>query len=355
MSRKVKIENFDPNGIGLRNGHFIGLPFSEEEASMVMLSVPWDVTVSYQAGTSTGGDNILSVSTQLDLYDAEVKNAWKMGLYLRPSNATWLRKNNSLRGKSNVLIEEMELGEVMAESPHLQDLQAEINEACEELRQWVFDESQQLLQQNKLVGIIGGEHSVPLGFLEALAAKYEDFGVLQIDAHMDLREAYEGFTHSHASIFYNALKIPQLSKLVQVGIRDYCEEEVNRVAASEKRIVVFYDADIRQAQFEGFNFHITCQRIVAELPMNVYISFDIDGLDPKLCPNTGTPVPGGLEFSEAMYLIKMVVDSGRKIIGFDLSEVAGLGNEWDGNVGARVAYRLANFMGKSHGLEKENE
>jgi agmatinase len=224
-------------------------------------------------------------------------------------------------------------------------LQNEVNYNSEIVNNWVYDNSKLQLENNKLVGLIGGDHSVPLGFLKALAEKYNDFGVLQIDAHLDLRESYEGFTYSHASIFYNALKIKEITKLVQVGIRDYCEEEVQKTKIEKQRVVVFYDQQLKEGIFAGVNWSTHCDLIVTQLPENVYISFDIDGLNPTLCPETGTPVPGGLDYWEAVYLLKKIVESGRKIIGFDLCEVGN--NDWDANVGARLVYKMCNLMGKS--------
>jgi agmatinase len=202
-----------------------------------------------------------------------------------------------------------------------------------------------------MVGLLGGDHSTPLGFLRALSEKYERFGILQIDAHADLRKAYEGFTYSHASIMYNALKLPSVSRLIQVGIRDFCEEEQDVINRSRGRISTFFDEDLKAWRYKGETWDALCNSIIKELPANVYISFDIDGLDPKLCPNTGTPVAGGLEFQEAIYLIKKVAQS-RKIIGFDLCEVAPGQNDWDANVGARLLYNLCNWMAVSQGKLK---
>lgn len=345
-TRAEKIQNFDPNGVGLRNGHFIGLPFEEADAQIVLLPVPWDVTVSYGAGTATGPANILEASTQLDLLDPDVPDAWKMGLYMRPSDAEWLHRSEALRPGAERYIEQLEAGQ-----PTDQATLDHINQACEELRAWVQSETAALLEQGKLVGVVGGEHSVPLGFLQALAERHGAFGVLQIDAHMDLRKAYEGFTYSHASIFYNALQLPQITQLTQVGIRDYCEEEV-AFAKQSGRCTIFYDHDLQRQQFCGKNWSSLCGDILETLPEQVYISFDIDGLQPQLCPNTGTPVPGGLEFQQALYLLGQVVESGRQITGFDLCETAGRPHEWDANVGARILYKLANLMGKSQGLPK---
>ena len=120
---------------------------------------------------------------------------------------------------------------------------------------------------------------------------------------------------------------------------------------TETDMITFYDNYLKKEVYKKeVSLHSIFLNAIEMLPKKVYISFDIDSLVPSLCPNTGTPVPSGLEFQEAMFLIKLVVDSGRTIIGFDLSEVAGVGHDWDGNVGARVLYKLSNYMGKSNNL-----
>ncbi len=348
MSKAEKIKNFDPNGVGLKNGHFIGLPFTEEEAEVVLLSVPWDVTTSYSKGTAGGPQNILDASPQLDLLDYDVPDAWKMGLYLRPADEKWMEQNQALQKRSEQYIDFLENGGDPSRDKAMQEILEEINRQSEQLKNWVKKQSQALLDKGKLVGVVGGEHSVPLGLLEALAERNNEFGILQIDAHMDLRRAYEGFTYSHASISYNALQLDSVVQLTQVGIRDFCEEEL-QVARESKITETFFMHDIRRRQYRGHSFSHICGDIIRGLPDQVYISFDIDGLDPRYCPNTGTPVPGGLEFDEAAYLLKRLIDADIEIIGFDLCEVAGQGHEWDGNVGARVLYKLANLLGASRG------
>ena len=215
-----------------------------------------------------------------------------------------------------------------------------MNEKLEEV-------SSLLLEQGKIVAVIGGDHSSPLGLIKSLA-KQHDFGILQVDAHMDLRNAYEGFQYSHASIMYNVLKMKQVTKLVQVGIRDFCEEEEDLVRNAADRISVYYDDTIYQAKENGIAWSDQCTQIISKLPDKVYISFDVDGLDASLCPNTGTPVPGGLQFNEAVLLIEKVARAGKKIIGFDVTETGN--HPWDANVASRILYRLAAYTGVSQQL-----
>jgi agmatinase len=150
---------------------------------------------------------------------------------------------------------------------------------------------------------------------------------------------------------YNALKeIPQIQKLVQVGVRDYTHCERDFIASSNQRVVTFLDRDIKERMYEQQSWKSIVDDIIAQLPENVYVSFDIDGLDPKLCQHTGTPVMGGFETEQIFYLIRAILRSGRKLIGFDLVEVGVSPNEWDENVGARVLYKMCNLLMASHSI-----
>lgn len=346
MSKEVKIKNFDPNSPAIGDKIF-GLPFNAKEAEVIILPVPWEVTVSYSSGTALGPESILEASKQVDLYDAFVEDAWKMGLYMAKINPKVAEKSRKYRDKAVAYLSALELDHHDKAS---EELLYKINKSCSKMVQWVEEETALLTAAGKRVILLGGDHSTPLGYLRTLAKEHE-FGILQVDAHADLREAYEGFTYSHASIMYNALQLEQVSKLVQVGIRDYCDEEVQRVRESDGRIVSYYDRDLKAEQYRGKTWSQQVDDIIAQLPEKVYVSFDIDGLDPKLCPNTGTPVAGGFEAEEVMYLFERLAESGKQIIGMDLNEVApGPHNDWDANVGARVLYRMANLFGRNAGL-----
>lgn len=347
-SKRTKLTSFDPNGVGEVGSGLFGLPFTEEESEVVVFPIPWEVTVSYNAGTAQGPAAVRDASPQLDLFDPELQNAWHLGIHMPEVPEEWAQESRRLREKTEAYIGWLE-GSVQGTEEQFQQTIEEVNQKGEELLQWSKQATLEYLDKGKLVGVLGGDHSTPLGFMHALAQKHEEFGILQVDAHADLRNAYEGFTYSHASIMFNALKLPQVKKLVQVGIRDLCQGEAELVDQSNGRITTFYDSKIKTKMYEGNTWRKQCKKIIAQLPQKVYISFDIDGLDPKLCPGTGTPVPGGFEFEEAVYLIKALVKSGREIIGFDLCEVAPGDTEWNGNVGARLLYKLCNWMAVSQG------
>ncbi len=341
------LTNFDPNSVGLKSNNIFGLPFKEADAKLVLLPVPWEVTISYRDGTSRGPENIFDASMQVDLYDPDVPDGWKKGFYMLPVDKNIKKKSDYLRQCAELIISHLIDGGIVEENEQLREKLEEVNEGGILLFNWVHEMTSTLLRAGKKVGLVGGDHSTPLGFIKALSNIHSDFGVLQIDAHADLRKAYEGFTYSHASIMYNVIhEIPQVSKLVQVGIRDYCDEELE-LSQSNDRVKTFFDKDIKERLYEGDSWKNICEDMISHLPQKVYISFDIDGLDPKLCPNTGTPVPGGFELEEVFYLFKVLKKSGREIIGFDLNEVSTgqhSADGIDGIVGARTLYKLCNYM-----------
>ncbi|MET6997918.1 agmatinase family protein [Chitinophaga defluvii] len=339
------LSQFDPNSVGLLSNNVFGLPFSEEEAKLVLLPVPWEVTVSYNNGTARGPEQIFRASLQVDLYDADTKDGWKQGFFMREPDKHLLLRSDYLRKEAELYIKFLTEGGDISENEFLKKTLVDVNNGTRAMNDWVYNQTKALLAKGKLVALVGGDHSTPLGFFKAIGESKGDFGILQIDAHCDLRDSYEGFQYSHASIMFNALKeVPQLQKLVQVGIRDYCEEEVDYINNSNGRVSTFFDKEIKERQFEGETWKSICDSIIDKLPQQVYISFDIDGLDPKLCPHTGTPVSGGFETEQVLYLFKKVIASGRKLIGFDLNEVSTSHDEWDANVGARILFRMCNLL-----------
>ena len=331
---------------------FLVYLFSEDEARLVLLPVPWEVTVSFGSGTARSAEQIMKASLQVDLFDPDVEDGWKQGFYLKDPDRKILLKSDYLRKEAELYIDYISKGDAVENNQFMCKTLKEVNEGGYFLNNWVYQQTKYLLDKNKIVALLGGDHSTPLGFMKAIAEKHGEFGILQIDAHCDLRESYEGFVYSHASIMYNALReIPQLQKLVQVGIRDYSEGEHQFIRQNSSRIRTYFEKEIREREFEGQTFKQIAQEIVEQLPEKVYISFDIDGLDPKLCPNTGTPVPGGFETEQVFYLFKQIIKAGKKIVGFDLSEVSTSETGWDANVGARVLFKMCNLIVQSNPQE----
>lgn len=339
------LSQFDPNSAGNPNNNIFGLPFSEDEAQVVLLPIPWEVTVSFGSGTARAAEQIMKASLQVDLFDPDVPDGWKEGFFLKETDRKILFKSDYLRKEAELYIDYISKGDAIENNKFMCKALKEVNEGGHFLNNWVYQQTKALLNDGKLVGLLGGDHSTPLGFYKAIAEKYGDFGILQIDAHCDLRDSYEGFEYSHASIMYNALKeVPQLQKLIQVGIRDFSEGEHQFIQENKDRIITYFDRDIRVRQYEGETFKQIVAEMIDQLPQKVYISFDIDGLDPKLCPNTGTPVQGGFETEQVFYMLNKLRESGKQIIGFDLCEVSTSETGWDANVGARVLFKLCNLL-----------
>lgn len=346
------LSQFDPNCAGNPNNNVFGLPFSEEEARLIILPVPWEVTVSFGSGTARATEQIMKASLQVDLFDADVPDGWKQGFYLKDTDKKILLKCDYLRKEAELYIDYISKGDIVENNQFMRKTLKEVNEGSFFLNNWVYQQTKSLLEKDKLVCLLGGDHSIPLGFYKAIGEKHGEFGILQIDAHCDLRESYEGFVYSHASIMYNALKeVPELKKLVQAGIRDYSQSEWEFIQQNSDRVKTYFDRDIRVRQYEGETFKTITEEIVESLPEKVYISFDIDGLDPKLAPNTGTPVQGGFETEQVFYLFDKLRKSGKKIIGFDLCEVSTSETGWDANVGARVLFKLCNLLVASNPQE----
>ncbi len=339
------LSHFDSNIASNPKNTIFGLPFIEADARLVILPVPWEVTASSGSGTSRAGEHIFTASMQVDVFDEESGNAWRQGIFMRQPDRKVLMKSDYLRKEAELYINYISKGEEVEKNSFMCKSLKEINEGSANLNKWVYEQTSGLLNEDKLVVLLGGDHSVSLGYMKAVAEKLGEFGILQIDAHCDLRKSYENFDHSHASVMYNALnEIPQITKLVQLGVRDYSEEEYNYIVNNSHRIVTYFDKDIKARLYEGDTWRSIVEDIVQQLPACVYISFDIDGLDPKLCPNTGTPVSGGFEIEQVVYLVKKIIESGRKFIGLDLDEIAVGESNFDANVGARILWKLCNML-----------
>lgn len=332
-------QDFDPDGPAPAESGIYGLPFAPEDSKVVIVPVPFEATTSYGGGTSNGPAAVLEASKQVDLFDQETGRPYASGIAMLDVPKDVVRWNRDAKKLAATVIEK---GGVVDRATR--SAAAKVNAYGERMNAWVYEQTSALLEQDKLAVILGGDHSVPFGAIQAYAEAYPGLGILHLDAHADLRDAYEGFTWSHASIFNNVMrKIDGVGKLVQVGVRDLGQSERAMIDDSHGRIVTFYDAEMAAQKEDGVPFAKLADKIVAALPRDVYLSWDIDGLDPTLCPGTGTPVPGGLSWNEAIGLLRALKRAHKRIVGLDLCEVSPGETEWDANVGARLLYKMIGF------------
>lgn len=337
---------FDPDAAAAPGSGIFGLPFTRAESRIVLIPVPFDATTSYRPGTADGPNAILAASAQVDLYDRRFGRVYEQGICMLDEDAKIRRASERAAAFARPLVEQGGATDEDAEAV------ARVNAAGEHVNEFVASQVESILREGKIPGTIGGEHSVPFGAIQACAehAGNEGIGILHVDAHMDFRDAFEGFAWSHASIMHNVIsRIPGVKKLIQVGIRDFGEGELDFGRAHAGKVHTHFDDDWEQQQLDGAKFTELCARALQPLPKKVYVSFDIDGLLPSLCPHTGTPVPGGLSFNQATILLHELKKTGREIVGFDLVEVApGAASEpeWDANVGARILYKLCGVASK---------
>ncbi len=323
--------SFDPDAPATGDGLY-GLPEINENARVHVLPVPWQATTSYRRGTRNGPARLREASLQVDLHDLDVGPAWKHGILGLDEDPDLLAWDDAAEPDAQSVIES---------GGGAPDAAARVNALGWRVNGHVRARTEAILALGRIPGIIGGDHSVPFGAIDAAAARHPGLGVLHLDAHADLRDAYEGFTWSHASIMHNVVtRLPDVSKLVQVGIRDVGAAELAFIEANPDRIRTFFDRDLAHGLARGRTWYSWVEEIVESLPENVWVSFDVDGMDPSWCPATGTPVPGGLSFRDVTILLGELA-ARRRIVGCDLNEIGDA--EWDGNVAARLLYKLCGW------------
>lgn len=200
---------FDPNGVGVK-GSLFGLPYTLEEAEIIVIPVPWDVTVSYGSGTAQGPQAILEASSQIDYEIPGQQSPWQKKVAMAEIPEVWDALGKELRAKSEQYIDWLEGGSDPVLAKEMHRIKEEINQECAQLMSYVEQETAYWQGEGKKTILLGGDHSTPLGHMKYLSTQYENMAILQIDAHADLREAYESFDYSHASIMYNLLNYSQI-------------------------------------------------------------------------------------------------------------------------------------------------
>ncbi|MFQ5504209.1 MAG: arginase family protein [Planctomycetota bacterium] len=322
---------------GASQAGLFGCHCRPEDALIRILPVPFDATCSYGSGTAGAPAAILQASPQLDLWDPHFGAIHRLGVHLEPIPSEIVELNTAARALAAPVSGDSDLSdESLAENVEI------VNQLSEQRSAIVEAWTQERLSEGVVPGTLGGDHSCPLGAIRALASA-GPLSILHLDAHLDLRIAYQGFRESHASVMHNVLE--QCAS---------AEGELARAQAEGERVVSLPLADWARRLFEGEDYRSLVRHAIGLLGDRVYVSFDIDCLEPALCPHTGTPVPGGFTFQQAAYILGELGASGRRTVGFDLCEVAGAPDslrrglprdEYDANVGARILYKLCGLAG----------
>lgn len=278
--------------------NFAGIPdefASLENAKVVVIPVPYDGTSTWQKGADKGPDALLDAARNMELYDIETgTEVYREGIYLAPP------------------VTESGSPEAMVDAVH------------QTVRNY--------LEKDKLVTAIGGEHSVSIGVIRAFLEKYPDLTVLQIDAHADLRESYEGSTCNHACAVYEA---NQKANLIQVGIRsmDVAENEVMK-----HENVFFAHEMVENPKW--------MQEAIERMGRNVFITIDLDAFDPSIMPSTGTPEPGGMYWYETLKFLRKVIKK-RNVVGFDIVELCPDPEEKSSDfLASKLYYKILSYIFK---------
>lgn len=335
----------------MKSSFTFGTRASFEKARIVLIPVPWEVTASGGEGTAQSIETIREASSQMDFFQKFSLRAVNHLIFFEEINKKLAQLNEDYCPLSKKIISQLNKEIPLKEEQKNQI--NNINQACKQMTDWVYIKSKQILKKGKIPALVGGDHSVSEGLIH-LMGEQEDFGLLHIDAHCDLRESYQGFTRSHASIMFNVLNhsfAPK--KLIQMGVRDFCEEEYERIQ-KDPRVMCYFDEDIASRLFQGETWGTLCKEIVSHLPSRVYVSLDVDGLEWTYAPGTGTPVPGGLTFNQVLFLFREIAKQGKKLISFDVVETSIGSSEgekafghWNGNVASRLIYHLCDLVLKT--------
>jgi agmatinase len=268
-----------------------------EKAKYVLIPVPYDGTSTYIKGCDKGPEAIIEASDSIELYDPQFGiEAYKSGIHTDRFHF------------------DLTSPEAMVQS--------------------VYDRVNYFLSKKKLVGLLGGEHSVSIGAIKAISKKYTNLSVLQIDAHADLRDEYQGSVYNHACVMRRA---QEYAKVIQVGIRNVCIEE--KVNIMEENIFYAHNIHNNSNWMKG---------ALDQLTENVYLTIDLDGFDPGIMPATGTPLPGGLSWYMVIDFIKLLCQS-KKIVGFDVVELCPQTGQHASNVlAATLVYKIITLLESSN-------
>lgn len=274
-----------------------------QDSSIAIIQAPYEHTVSYGKGAALGPKAIIEASWQVEFYDDEFDRE----LCFEKGIAT---------------IEPIEFG----------------NKIDQDALELIYQQASDLLALNKFVVTLGGEHTISTAPIKAHLEKFPNMSILQFDAHSDLRDSYQDSKYSHASIMARVCEFFPPSKITQVGIRAQCIEE--SLFIKQNHINTFYASGIRTGKYG----HDWIEKLVNTLGNEIYITFDVDAFDSSIMPTTGTPEPDGISYRDSLNIFREIVNQGKKIIGFDVVELAPVEGIHHTNLTcARLVYKLLNY------------
>ena len=294
-----------------RSNNFLGLPeawSAFDRSRVVILPIPYEQTTSFGKGTASGPASVIDASAQVELYDEELDTEiYKVAGGIATAEALDLDRKDSA--------------------------------AVESIEKKVHN----FIGEGKFVVCIGGEHTISIGAARAHATRYPDLSILQLDAHSDLRDEYEGNRYSHACVMARVYEFNR--NIVQVGIRSQCKEEADFIR--QKKINTFYAFALRSGQY-GQDQHAWHDAVIDALKENVYLSIDCDFFDPALMPAVGTPEPGGFGWHESISFLRRLAEK-RRIVGFDITELSPIrGLIHPQFVMAKLIYKVIGYISGCH-------
>ncbi|MBT3424691.1 MAG: hypothetical protein HOD63_13800 [Bacteroidetes bacterium] len=347
--RDKKLIEFDVNKAGPRADGIFALPFDLDESDAVIIPIPWDIS-SPNDGAANAPEAILEASKSLSLFQEKLEDAWKNGIFMHNIPLKWKESSYKLRKIRNRI--ERQFRKKLSEAKRAELITdcKNINLTSKLLNDWVEHISGEYLKSHKLVGLLGGDQAISSGFITALSRNYDNIGILHLDAYPNLYRSYEGLDYSDFSSMYHALKLNQVKKLVLAGCREVTYEEKEVIDKNYQIIKYYSDKYIKEKQFKGTTFKMLISEIISPLPKNVYISFDASVLQPHLMPQVGFPQPSGFSYEEISFLISELMQSGKRIIGFDLCGIRPKkeNENWDAQLGAQLLLELTSLMINTH-------
>lgn len=264
----------------------------EENANIILRSIPFDGTSTWGKGADKGFDAFMNASDNMEIYDIETNSeVYKQGVFV----------SKELAG----------------------------HQTAEAMFEETYADTRRLLETGKFITTFGGEHSVSIGIIKAFYEKFDNLTVLQIDAHTDLRPSYMGTPYNHACAVYDA---SQNCNLVQVGIRSMDGDEMQYV--NQDKCFFMHEMQ-KNANWQ--------EEVIAQMTENIYITFDLDAFDPAICPGTGTPEPGGMQWYETLQFLHKVFEQ-KNVVGFDIVELAPIkGQKVSEFLAAKLYYKMLTY------------